>query len=95
MPHHLMGLKSINLQRAEFKGTENQNEKIMKHASPFCRNFIAATQKWYSTVCLAPMCFYACLMDGVLGDFLPNLDTLRCNLAASDEPKHNVQEVFY
>ncbi len=41
--------------------------------------------------------------DGVLAYFLPDLDqgiidlldSLRCNLAASDEPKHNVPEVFY
>ena len=41
--------------------------------------------------------------DGVLGDLLPDLDqgitelldSLKCNLAASDGPKHNVPEVFY
>ncbi len=41
--------------------------------------------------------------DGVLGYFLTDLDqgitelldSLRCNLAVSDEPKHNVPEVFY
>ncbi len=41
--------------------------------------------------------------DGVLGYFLTDLDqgitelldSLRCNLAVSDGPKHNVPEVFY
>ncbi len=41
--------------------------------------------------------------DGVQGYFLPDLDqgitelldSLRCNLEASDGPKHNVPEVFY
>ncbi len=45
MPHHLMEMKIINQQRAEFKDTpKNQSEKIMQQASPFCWNFIAATQ---------------------------------------------------
>lgn len=43
------------------------------------------------------------MTDGVLGYFLPDLDhgitellnRLRCNLVASDGPKHNVLGVFY
>ncbi len=43
------------------------------------------------------------MTDSVLGYFLPDLDqgitelldSLRCNLVASDGPKHNVPEVFY
>ena len=76
-------------------------------------NFHCSNSKWYSIVCMAPTCLYACLTtmghatnemtDGVLGYFLPDLDqgitelldSLRCNLAASDGPEHNVPEVFY
>ncbi len=57
---------------------------------------------------MAPTCLYAWLTtnettDGVLGYFLSDLeqditellDSLKCNLAASDGSKHNVPEVFY
>lgn len=59
---------------------EIQSEK--RQASPFCRNEMT---------------------DGVLVDLLSDLDrgitelldSRRCNLVASDGPKHNVPEVFY
>ncbi len=37
MPHRLMEMKMINLQRAEFKETPKiQSEKIIQQGSPFC-----------------------------------------------------------
>ncbi len=45
MPRRLMEKKMINLQKAEFKNTPKiKVKKMMQHASPFCWNFIAATQ---------------------------------------------------
>lgn len=66
----------------------------------FCGNFIAASQNG--------MCLYTSLTkmghtryrttDGVLGDlnqgFTELLDSLRCDHTESDEPKHNIPEVF-
>lgn len=55
---------------------------------PICQNFIADTLNETA--------------DGVLGD-LPDvdqgitevIDSLRCNLATLDGPKHNVPKMFY
>ncbi len=113
MPHRLMQMKMINLQRAEFKDTPEIKVKQLCSRLVHYLKFHCSNSEWYSVVSMAPTCLYVCLttsghapnetMDSVLEYLLPDLDqgttehldSLRCNLAASDRPKHNVPEVFY
>ncbi len=79
-----MEMKIINLQKAEFKNTPKiKVTKMMQHASPFCWNFIAATQNdtqyfvWPPFACMHAWQRRGMLLettDGVLGYFLPDLD---------------------
>ncbi len=69
--------------------------------------FHCSNLKWYSFICMAPACLYACLTAsghapketkyGVLGYFLPDLDQGITELLDSlrCNLKHNFPEVFY
>lgn len=76
-PHRLMEMTIINLQRVEFKHTPK------KFCLSILLKFHCSNTKWYSVVCMVPMCLYVCLRisghasnetGGVLGDIVPDLD---------------------
>lgn len=67
-------------------------------AMPHCLILACHNSKWYPIVCMAPMVHAPNdKRAGVLGGLIPDLDqgitelldSLRCNLPASDEWKHN------
>lgn len=60
MPHRLMEMKIINLQRAEFK--DYLKIKLKQRCSTLFHfeKFHYSNSKWYSVVCMA-MCMYVCL----------------------------------
>lgn len=97
-------MKNINLQKAGFKGTPNIKVKEMR------QNFIPATKNGNQLLLWSPCaCTHASgrapneKMDGVRMNVLPDrhqcntelLGSLKCNLATSNGPKHNIPEVFF
>ncbi len=107
MPHCLIAICRLIILISEFKYTPKI--KVKKLCSRLVHFAEMVLRSLYGPMCLYDACLTTSghapneTTGGFLGYFLPDLDlgitellnSLRCNLAVSDGPKHNFPEVFY